>query len=674
MAMLQMQRISLCAMKNNRKQILELLQRRGIIEVEEMIPDDSVFETIDLSSSCVVFEKTAREAAQALEILGKYIPDKKAMLASFYGRQEISIEFYNSRVEERDKLIHLSHRINSLAKEIAENQAALLKLNAQLESLVPWIALDIPMSFKGTKSTAAFIGTFPRGMDEVEILTQLAQAAPDAGALNVDLISRSPEQTCVFVLCFKWDQVVIENALRAMGFAWPVTQPRVTPALFKKEIEKSILDTNQASADASAEIISYGGERTRLWFMVDYYHIRAEKYAVIGKLIHSHRTFMLSGFIPTKKALALEKELNQKFDIAIEWEIPLSDEDVPVLLQNRGFSAPVEGVVESYSLPGKGEIDPTNGVALFYYLLFGMMLGDAAYGLIMVIVCGILLVKFKNIEIGLKKYLQMFLYCGMATIFWGVMFGSYFGDVVDVVSQTYFGVKVTIPPVWFIPLNEPMRMLAFALAVGIVHIYVGLAMKAIQLFKLKKYLDFLYDVVFWYILNTSLVLMLLSMNQFTEILGLNFVLPALVSSVAGMLAVVSAMAIVATAGRESRNPFKRFLKGLYHLYGVTGYLGDVLSYSRLLALGLATSVIASVVNKMAAMAGPGIIGVIGFILIFVLGHTINIGINALGAYVHTNRLQFVEFFGKFYEGGGRKFTPFAADTKYFKFKEEQNRG
>lgn len=674
MAMLQMQRISLCAMKKNRKQILELLQRRGMIEVQEMVPEDSVFETIDLSSTCIVFEKSAREAAQALEILGKYIPDKKAMLASFYGRQEISVEFYNTRVEERDKLIHLSHRINSLAKEIAENQAALLKLKIQLESLVPWMNLDIPMSFKGTKSTAAFIGTLPRGMADEEILAQLARTAPDTGPVNVDLISHSPEQTCLFLLCFKRDETAIENALRAMGFARPIAQTLVAPALFKNEIEKSIMDTNQAIADAIQEIISYGSERTRLWFMVDYYHIRAQKYQVIGKLMHSHRTFILTGFIPAKTAHILEKELNEKFDIAIEAETPVMDEDMPVLLQNNGFSTPVEGVVESYSLPGKGEIDPTNGVALFYYLLFGMMLGDAAYGLIMVLVCGTLLIKFKNMEIGLKKYLKMFLYCGVATIFWGVIFGSYFGDVVDVVSKTYFGTQVTIPPVWFIPLYEPMRMLAFALAVGIVHIYAGLAMKAIQLIKLKKYQDVLYDVVFWYVLNSSLILILLSMNQFTEILGLSFTLPTQVGNVAAVFALASAIAIVGTAGRESRNPFKRFLKGLYNLYGVTGYLGDVLSYSRLLALGLATSVIASVVNKMAAMAGPGIMGVIAFMLIFVLGHTINIGINALGAYVHTNRLQFVEFFGKFYEGGGHKFTPFAVDTKYFKFKEEKNRG
>ncbi|MBU4440084.1 MAG: V-type ATP synthase subunit I [Firmicutes bacterium] len=674
MAMLEMRRISLCAMKKNRKQILELLQRRGMIEVQEMIPEDSIFETIDLSSSCIVFEKTAREAVQALEILGKYIPDKKAMLASFYGRQEISVEFYNNRVDERDKLIHLSHRINSLAKEIAENQAALLKLKAQLEALVPWMNLDIPMSFKGTKSTSAFIGTLPRGMDDQEILEQLAQAAPDTGPVNLDRISYSPEQTCLFLLGFKRDEATLENALRSMGFARPVSQTLVAPALLKKEIEKSILDTNQAIADATAEVVSYGSERTRLWFMVDYYHIRAQKYQVIGKLIHSQRTFILSGFIPESTIQLLEQELSEKFNIAIEWDTPLMDEDVPVLLQNSGFSTPVEGVVESYSLPGKGEIDPTNGVARFYYLLFGMMLGDAAYGLIMVLVCGTLLLKFKNMESGLKKYLKMFLYCGVATIFWGIMFGSYFGDVVDVISTTYFGTLVTIPPVWFIPLYEPMRMLAFALAVGIVHIYAGLGMKAIQLIKLKKYKDVFYDVIFWYILNTSLILLLLSMNQFTEILGLNFALPALVGSIASVFALVSAIAIVGTAGRESRNPFKRFLKGLYHLYGVTGYLGDVLSYSRLLALGLATSVIASVVNKMAAMAGPGIMGIIAFMLIFILGHTINIGINALGAYVHTNRLQFVEFFGKFYEGGGRKFTPFAVDTKYFKFKEEKNRG
>lgn len=205
----------------------------------------------------------------------------------------------------------------------------------------------------------------------------------------------------------------------------------------------------------------------------------------------------------------------------------------------------------------------------------------------MVLVCGTLLLKFKNMEAGLKKYLQMFLYCGVAIIFWGVMFDSYFGDVVDVVSKTYFGTPVTIPPVWFIPLNEPMRMLAFALAVGIVHIEVGLAMKALQLIKLKKYQDMLYDVLFWYVLNTSLVLLLLSSSQFTEILGLNIVLPTSVGTIAGVLAAVLAIAIVATAGVVTENPslFGKVLV-LQLLPGTQGIYGLLIAFITLSQIGV----------------------------------------------------------------------------------------
>ncbi|MEG0615250.1 MAG: V-type ATPase 116kDa subunit family protein, partial [Oscillospiraceae bacterium] len=331
---------------------------------------------------------------------------------------------------------------------------------------------------------------------------------------------------------------------------------------------------------------------------------------------------------------------------------------------------PVEGVLESYSLPKKGEIDPTNVMAIFYYILFGMMLSDAAYGLIMVIACGIILLKFKDINEGLKKSLQMFFFCGISTTFWGIMYGSYFGDVVDVVSQTFFGVHLTIPPLWFAPINEPMRLLMFSLLVGVVHVFTGLAMQFVQLVKAKKYKDILYDVIFWYGLVGGLIVVLLSTQMFIDIAQLSFILPSICGTVGGIVAAVSAVGIICTSGRESKNPFKRFLKGLYGLYNVTGYLSDILSYSRLLALGLATGVIATVVNKMGSMAGDGIVGAILFIIVFIAGHLINIGINLLGAYVHTNRLQYVEFFGKFYEGGGRKFKPFAINSKYFKIREE----
>ena len=306
-----------------------------------------------------------------------------------------------------------------------------------------------------------------------------------------------------------------------------------------------------------------------------------------------------------------------------------------------------------------------------YYVLFGMMLSDAGYGLLMVIGCGIALAKFKNMEAGLKKSLKMFLYCGISTVFWGAMFGSFFGDAVAVIGKTFFNADVSLPAVWFAPLDDPMRLLLFSFLVGILHLFAGLGAQFYQLVRQGLWKDAVFDVVFWYMLVGGGVVYLLSMQMFTDMVALSFTLPAIAGTIGAAAAGIGAVGIVCTSGRSSKSFGKRFLKGLYGLYGVSGYLSDILSYSRLLALGLATGVIASVFNQMGAMAGSGPLGAAVFILAFVIGHTLNLGINVLGAYVHTNRLQFVEFFGKFFEGGGRKFTPFAARTKYFKITEEK---
>jgi V/A-type H+-transporting ATPase subunit I len=267
----------------------------------------------------------------------------------------------------------------------------------------------------------------------------------------------------------------------------------------------------------------------------------------------------------------------------------------------------------------------------------------------------------------------MFLFCGISTTFWGVMFGSYFGDIFDVIGTKFFGVTElpVIPALWFIPVNKPMQMLSFSMILGIIHILAGLSIKIYQLIKRKDYLAIVYDALSWFVLVVSCTLLLVSLDMIKNILSITFVLPKGVSTVSTALAVLSALVIILTNGRESRNPIKRFLKGAYALYGITGYLSDVLSYSRLLALGLASGIIASVINKMAGMIGNGVVGAIVMVIILIVGHAINFAINILGAYVHTNRLQYVEFFGKFYEGGGRAFNPFNMKTKYYKVKENK---
>ena len=339
-------------------------------------------------------------------------------------------------------------------------------------------------------------------------------------------------------------------------------------------------------------------------------------------------------------------------------------------MSNNGFSASVEGVLESYGLPHKGEFDPTTIMSFFYVFFFGMMLSDAAYGAIIAIACFIVVKKFPRMEEGMKKSLKMFMYCGVSTMVWGVLFGGYFGNVVDIVSGTFFGKTVTVPALWFIPLNDPMRLLVYSLAFGVIHLFVGLGIKGYMLLKDKKPVDFLCDVVLWYSFLIGLILMLVPTDIFASIAQAKIVFPPFLNMLAKALAIIGAVGLLLMSGRENKNPALRIALGAYDIYNITGWLSDVLSYSRLLALGLATGVIASVVNQMGSMFGKGIVGVIGFVLVFVVGHTLNLAINLLGAYVHTNRLQFEEFFGKFYEGGGKPFEPFKSDTKYVDIKEE----
>ena len=203
-----------------------------------------------------------------------------------------------------------------------------------------------------------------------------------------------------------------------------------------------------------------------------------------------------------------------------------------------------------------------------------------------------------------------------------------------------------------------------------IHLFTGLAVKGYLCIKDGKMMDFFCDVVLWFMLLVGLILMLLPSSLFASIAQMTIVFPSWLNTLAKVLAAAGALGILLMSGRGRKNPALRLALGAYDLYNITGWLSDVLSYSRLLALGLATGVIASVINQMASMLPTNIIGIIFFIIIFIVGHSMNLAINLLGAYVHTNRLQFVEFFGKFYEGGGRPFEPFKENTKYAEIKEE----
>lgn len=671
MAVLEMKRIDIYALKANRKKILELLQRRGVLEINSPEESLELFSKTDTGSARLTFEKNVQLLQNAVSVLDASVPPSKGILDMLSGRTPITLEQYDQAAQNASDVTKTASRIVALGKTITDTKAEILRLQAQIEALQPWTGLDISMRTINTKSTSVFIGSFPEALSEASLKERLAAALPEVSALDAEIISTQAQQTCAFIVCHGKYGLQVENALRTMGFTYPASPSKLPPSQRTEDLQKRIEAMEQEIKDAEQEIASYSEQRETFLLTADYYTMRADKYRVLGELWQSPHVFQVTGYIPAEDAPALEQELESMFQAYVEIETPGPEEDLPVKLKNNFFTAPVEGVIEGYSLPGRHEVDPSSVMALFYYVLFGMMLSDAAYGILMVLVCGIVLWKFKNIEESLRKSLTMFFYCGISTTFWGVMFGSYFGDAIPVVAQTFFQKEITIEPLWFAPLNDPMRLLTFSLLLGIIHLFTGLAVQLYQLIRRRKFADALYDVVFWYFLVGGLVLLLVSTEMFQSMMGLTLTLPPLISTIAAIFAGVGAVGIIATAGRESRSFGKRLLKGLYGLYGVSSYLSDILSYSRLLALGLATGVIATVFNQLGSMMGGGIIGAIFFTVVFVIGHILNLGINLLGAYVHTNRLQYVEFFGKFYEGNGRKFMPFTANTKYFKITEEK---
>lgn len=671
MAIVQMKRVTIYAMRENRKAILETLQRRGVIEVEKLKLKDNLYKFEDTSQKRAIFEKNSELAGNAYRILEGYVPSDHSLFASLKGKDDISVDNYYTFVNDAPEIMRVAYEIVSLDKEISDLKADIIGLKTQMDSLIPWSKLDVPMRFKGTAETAAFIGSFPQNRSYEDIVTQLAEIIPDVDGYSLEVISSSPNQTCIFLLCHKDNAEKFETALREMNFARPALPTKVNPV----EKLKALMDEKKNCEFKLEEKISYmktlKGMKNALKFMQDYYVMRAEKYAVIEDIGNSRRVFILTGYIKSEDAQKLEVDLSKKFCMAIEFEDPSDNDDVPVALKNNAIAAPVETVLETYSMPNRHEVDPTAVMAFFYYIFFGMMFSDAGYGMLMTFGCLFALLKFPKMSEGLRKSMKMFMFCGISTMFWGFMFGSFFGDAVSVISSTFFGRNdIAFKALWFNPVDEPMRLFMYSLGFGIVHLFAGLAVLAYKNIKNGHFKYAVYDSFSWMLLVGGAVIMVMNMDLYSDISGTPMNFPEIVLTCAGAAMIIGALIILIFAGRESRNPFKRLLKGAYGLYGITSYLSDILSYSRLLALGLATSVVANVFNQIGSMFGGGVVGAIAFVFVFIVGHGLNMGINALGAYVHTNRLQFVEFLGKFYEGGGRKFNPFKVNTKHYIIKED----
>lgn len=666
MAKVAMQKLRICAVQADRKSILDRLQYIGLVEPERVEPG-GFLQNPDTSQARAKFENIINSVTSALEILDKYAPQKSGLLDSFAARPGITGEQFEQVLAKSERDIKRCAEIVRKKKQIDELRAENVRLRMRIEALEPWLELDIPMRFKGTAKTAAMIGYIPQPTSEERLLEQIAEAAPQLDAVHLEVISVSQEMTCLAAMALKKDMELLETALRSVGFSRPVEMSKKSPVECSKELEGRIKEREDEIERLEKFIESQAEHRQEIQYLLDYYTMRLEKYEVLENIGSSRNVFIIEGWIPKPAYDKVAEELSAMGAYCEPLE-PNPGDDPPVVLKNIGFTEPVEPVLAMYSLPSKNDVDPTSIMAVFYYILFGIMLGDAAYGLIMIAATLFVLLKYKP-EGDKRKNMKMFMFSGASSVIWGFVFGSFFGDLINVVAQTFFGVPEGVNvfnPIWFDPIKNPLNMMIFSVAIGVVHVLSGLVMGIVTAAHNRDIKAALFDYASW-------LLLLISAICWGLIAVMGIAVPDFVNTALLAVMGVCVVAIIAMSGRDSKSPAKRILKGVYALYNVTGYLSDFMSYSRLLALGLATGVISQVFNKMASMVGGGLGGVFGgllMLIICVIGHLFNIGISLIGCYVHTNRLEYVEFFGKFFEGGGRQFKPFAARTKYFKFKEE----
>lgn len=662
MAIVKMQKVCVIGLDHEKEEFMSRLMDLGVVELTDQTAKlsdrlwaDNV--TVDESrEEAARLEEKISRANLALEVIEKYGKLKQPLFAT---RRRVSARQMKQRMADSgellagqvEDLLNLNDRINALNER--RN-----KLEQDETSLAAWEAYDLPLELTGTRTTCVQTGVFPMGTDTEAFQRELA-AQPETAGTVFRIVSQDKDLIYAAILMLTEQAADVQTILKQYGFSQVTFRDMEGTAgenLIRIHGEKDVLreEYERAAAEAAAKAACKAGIEE----YADMLSIAADKEKIKTKLLKTKRTFFLEGWIP-ERCMKKAEELLCACECYYAFRRPEAEEEVPVLLENRSFFRPTEAITEMYSLPSYWGFDPTSIYALFYIVFFGMMFSDAGYGLIMAIGCFVILKKF-DLEGTTWKMIQLFFYCGISTFVWGALFGGWFGDVVTVFSSTFLGKAAELKPLWFNPLDDPMKLLILSLILGVIHLFVGMGIQAYMELREGRWMDAVCGEGVWYL----------------TILGLAALLGGSTLGADGLAAAGKWMSIfgaagVLLAGARGKKGIGMLTGAFANLYNITSWLSDILSYARLLALGLATGVIAQVVNTMGSLFGGGIAGLVLFVLIFAAGHAINFAINMLGAFIHAARLQYVEFFGKFYVDGGEPFDPFRRKTKYIRFENEE---
>lgn len=651
MAIVKMNKFTLLAFESKKDALLERLQEFSNAEFinlqdENIVDEDEVFEGLEkdaIDSNIAEYEEQLSKVKFALQFLDNYVPKQSMIKTLKTEKLSLSMDQLKEKVENND-WEDVYNRVKKREEALAKLDNEKTKLQSTVASLTPYEAFDAPLSsLDELKETSYFLGSIANTFEQNLI--------SDLNDCYIEIISKSNQDTYFIALCNKSDKESVEEALRGFGFTPFKIEETGTPLKLIHEYNDKIGLIDSDKFVIKEELAGFDAGMKKLQLAYEYFNNIVGRKSITTNFLKTESTTVIRGWLPiqhNKKLTSIANEILGN-DYYLNFEDVKEDEidEVPIKLENNDLNSSFQSVTEMYALPKYDYIDPTPFVTPFYLVFFGMMVADMGYGLLMLIGT-FLALKFFHFDDGMKKMIKFFHYLGYPTIAFGALYGSFFGDLIP-----------NLPRV-IDTSNDVMTILGLSVVFGAIQIFFGLGIKAVVLIRAGKPLDAFMDAGSWIITLVSLGLLAGGITMNNDALG----------TIGKYGSIIGALLIVATQGRSAGSIGGKIGSGLYELYGITGYIGDFVSYTRLMAIGLSGGSIAGAVNMIMKMI-PGPIGVflIGP-LVFVIFQTVNLLLSLLSGYVHTLRLTYVEYFGKFYDGGGRPFTPFESKNEYINLKRD----
>ena len=631
-----MKHLRLLGMESEREALLKTMQDLECVEISHIDGSEEALKT-GLAKpddrALLNAQEESRAYRAALAALDRFAPGKKGL---FRKRQGVSrASFFDEENERQARAA--AEAINADMRRLGEIESERTKNEALRASLTPWLAVDAPLDSTDGVLSLLF-GTVGATVTD-DALRALSDSL--SGLLTWQQASSDKTLRYLLIACHKSVKEQALSALRELGFSTVSFRGLCgTAEENDKKLEAALAALESERREIERRVERFGGNRETLLEASDRAAILLRREEAKSRLIETDKVFLLEGWLPADRCTALEKAL-EPFTCAVETREPAEDEypQVPVQLRNNKLTRPLNMVTEMYSLPAYGTLDPNPLMAPFFILFYGIMMADMGYGLLMMIASVIISKKYRPKGTSGELFSLLGL-CGLSTFIMGAMTGGFFGDfLTQLVAIVSPGTVFALPKL-FDPLDDLTMILIGSMALGVVQIITGMAISLIEKCKRKKFLDVFFEEITWWIVFLGIALAVLKKGTAVLYLGCALVLLG---------------PIVQGKGWGK-------LTGVFgSIYNhVTGYFGDILSYTRLMALMLAGSVIAQVFNMLAAMPG----NVIAFLIISMLGNAMNFGLNLLGCYVHDLRLQCLEFFNKFYVDGGKPFRPMTLDTEY----------